>query len=438
MADVYTKTAGQIIEEALRKARIIAVEQPVQASDYARGLLSLNNISKHLQTRGLHLWKQGRAVLPLNRDQRVYKLGPDGAKCGREDSFFSTALTADAVLGAATLAVSSTTGMLSAPDILESSPVVSTQDWTAINNATLSVSSGLVITNVGANDGGAEYSLATTAGRTYRVRFGYTQGTSADCVFSVINSTTVEDTVTLAAAGTGELTITAIGTEIVFRAQNGSSVNGETSTVASLQYVDEESGSQIGIELPDNTRYWTYVLNVDSSTDLTISGVMPSTAVSGASVFHYQEQISRPLRLDNYTYSNKFNQSEIPVNNWSRQEYMAQPDKGSRGTVVNAYYNPDLNEGNLYVWQVAGSVTNVLRFDCREPLDIYVIHTDILDIPSEYYMAMLWNMAADLGPEYGINMERQLVLEQKANAFLEDALDNDAEESTLQFVPDFT
>ncbi len=432
----YNLTAGQIITQALRDAKIIPAEQPVSAVDYENGLDSLNNVSKFWQTKGIHLWLQERCVLPLNVGQRFYSLGPEGDPCGYEDSFFNTSIDTAATTGDTTISVESTTGMAGATNILTSSPVVSTQGWTSVNSGVLSVSSGLVITNSGANDGGADYALDATVGRTYRVRFSYTKGTSAGCVFSVLNGTTVEDTVTLTASASGELVITASLDEITFRAQNTSTTNAETSTVAALQYVDEITGSRIGIELDSGTRFWTYVLDVDSSTQIEIVSGVTGDCASGNSVYSFTQQIDRPLKLFNATYASSITASEVPVNRWSRQEYTQQPDKSSQGTVTNWYYNPTLDNGSFYVWQTASNVDNVVRIDVRKPLAICDDISDELDYPNEYLMALKWSIAADLGPSYGVPDNRQAVLEGKAAQALEDALDNDAELDSIYVAPD--
>ena len=73
---VFTKNAGKIIEEALRDSRIIAVQQPVNGSDFERGLDALNNIAKHWQTQDINLWLKEEAILPLITSQAKYLLGP--------------------------------------------------------------------------------------------------------------------------------------------------------------------------------------------------------------------------------------------------------------------------------------------------------------------------------------------------------------------------
>jgi len=432
----YSRTAGDIIEEALRDAKIIPSEQPVSAVDYENGLDSLNNVSKYWQTKGIHLWLQDRCVLPLNVGQQIYSLGPNGAPCGYEDTFFNTTLGAAGSISDTTITVASTTGMVAAPNILESSVVESTQDWEAGNSATLSVSSGLVVTNGAATDGYADYDLPATLGKTYRVRFTYTKGTSAGCTFSVLNGTTAADTSTLTASASGELVITASLDTITFRARNTSTTSTETSTVAALNYVDDETGSRVGIKLADGTRFWSYVLDVDSATQIEITDALTGSADSGDTVYSFTNQIDRPLKLFNATYASSITASEIPVNRWSRQEYTQQPVKNSQGTVTNWYYNPTLTEGKFYVWETANDSDNVVRIDVRKPLAIYNEISDVLDYPEEYLMPLKWGIAADIGPSYGVKESRQQVLEQKAFETLEGALDNDAELDSIYIGPD--
>jgi hypothetical protein len=435
---IYTRTAGQIIEEALRDARIIAAEQPIQAVDYENGLDALNNVSKFWDTKGIHLWLIERAVLPLNVGQEVYLLGPDGDPCGYEESFFETDVSTAASAGDTALVVDSTLGMEAAPDILDSDPTDSTQDWTA-TNATLSVSSGLRVTNSGAFAGSATYELEATVGQTYRVRFGFTLGTSVSATVSVLNGATVEDSVLLTASGaSNELEITASVNPIVFKVENTSTTITQYSTVYDLQYVDDVTGSHIGIELDDGTMQWTYVLNVDSSTAIDLTGALDDSVSVSNQVFSYSRQVDRPLRLSDFMYSAQPDSSGIPVNRWSRQEYMQQPQKNAQGSVVNWYYNPTLELGRLYLWQTANNIQNTLRFDVRKPLSVYTDVSDTLDYPSEYFLPLKWAIAADLGPQYGVKDNRQMILEQKAAEYLESALGADNETVGFYIQPDYS
>ena len=434
---VLQSTAGDLIVDALQDARIIPAEQPVQDKDFQRGLKAIKAVIKHWQTQGIHLWSETRGIVLLNSSQRKYTMGPGGDEVAEEETFVDTTLTADQVTNDTTLALASTTGMEGAPNILSQDVTLSTQDWTAINSATLAVSSGIEITNGAAVAGGAEFTLDTTPGVTYRVRFGYTKGTSTDADFTVLNGGVSADTVNLTATGTGELTITAVTGEITFRAENGTATIGHTSTVSSLNYIDETAGDRIGIELDDGTRQWTDILDVLSSTSVETREGLTSAAASGKTVYSYETQIDRPIRLMNAQFASTLTASETPITQWSRDEYFEQPDKSSSGTIVNWYYSPQLTLGDLFVWQVASNVRQVMRFDYVRPLIVPTAQSDVLDIPSEWEMPLKWAIAAEVGPGYGLKVDRQAVLEAKAGATLDQALGHDVERDSMSIQPDF-
>lgn len=434
---VLSKTTGQLVAEALRDGRIISSEQPIHDIDFQKALTSANNILKHWQAQGMHLWSRTEAVLPLVVGQAKYLLGPDGANVAEADTFFDTTSNLAHIATDTTIGVVSTAGMVAAPDILVSDVTTSIQDWTAINSATLSVSSGLVVTNGAAATGGAEFTLDTTIGQTYKVRFGYTKGASVSMLFEVLNGLTVQDSTTLTATGNGELTITALFSTITFRATNTSAVITEDSTVSSLNYVNTVTGSQIGIELDDGTRDWTFVLTVLSPTSVTILDGLTSGSASGLTVYSYVNNIDRPLRISSARYAPNLTGSEQEATKWSNSEYYAQPDKLSSGTVVQFYYDPQLGVGGLYLWQVANSVKNILRFTYERPLLISGNAEDSLDVPSEWFMALKWAIAADISPQYGIKGEAYIINKQNAAETLNQVLGFDEEEVEFQIQPDF-
>lgn len=433
-------TAGELITKALQNARIIAAEQAIKAKDFNNGLVALRLVFKHLQAQGPHEWTKEEAIIPLVTGQRKYVLGPDGDDIAKED-LITTLLTADELAAATVIDLTSTAGMNGAADILLSNPANSTQDWTAINSATLAtVSNELEVTNGAAVAGGAEFSLETTSGVTYQVNFEYSQGTSADADFTVSDVNGDLDTINLTSSGTSLLTFTARDTETVFSIENGSAVSGETSLLVSLNYVDKSSGDRVGIALDDGTRHWDDIVSVDSSIQITINNGLPSAA-SGATntlnAYSYVNGIARPIHVLQSRFGETFTASEIPTEQWSREEYFDQPDKNSSGTVINWYYSPQLINGDLYLWQVASNINQVLRLTYSRALLIPTAPEDVLDLPSEWFIAVMWSIAAELGPQYGVKTDRQLILESKAQDAMEAALGNDVERDSMSLQPDF-
>lgn len=437
MTTVLGRTVGQIVESALREATIIPAEQDVNDVDYERGIDALNDLLKEWQCKR-RLWELKYAVLPLVPGQKKYELGPTGANCGDADSFYSTTLGAAASASDTVITVASSANMVAAPNILTSDPTDSTQDWASVNSATISQSSGIVITNVGGVAGGAEYTLDSTQGKTYRVRFGYTKGTATGATFSVLNGSTSADSVSLTSSNAdNELTITAASDSITFRFVNNSSTTGHTSTVYDLEYVDEESGSYIGIELSDGTMDWGRVLNVDSATSIDLAEGISGAATSGATVYFYTTQISRPVLVDNFMYASNLTAGEIQVQRWSRSDYFQQPTKTTNGAVTAIYFQPTLTNAEIRLWPTASSVKNVLRFTYQEAMTAYSSASETLEVSEEYYNAVKWQLAADLSPGYGLPAERQAAIQARASAKLQEAEDHDAEVAPMSIEPDF-
>lgn len=433
-------TTREIIVAAYRAANIVPSEQALEPFELQRGLEAFNYIIKQWQAQGLHLWAMSEAVLPLNQSQEFYDLGATGAECATADTFFATNLEADEVATDTVLEVFDVSGLTGVSNILSFSPTASTQGWTSVSSGTTaSDGTTLTVTNGAASAGGADYTLSVENGEEYLVTFDYTQGTSASADFSVISGTTL-DTLNLTATGSGELRFTANLDQVTFRFANGSAVLGEDSDLANLNYQKISSGDRIGIQLDDGTRQWTYLISKDSAPSpptIRIADALTGDAAEGNIIYSYEDKIDRPLRIHSLRYADRSDRSEIPTDKWTRQEYFDQPDKTSEGTVVQWYYDPQLTLGRLYVWQVASSVNNVVRFTYERPLLVSEDTIDSPDIPSEWVNALKWSLAYELAIEYG-NTERIQLLQERAMMSLDDAEGFDIEDAYFQITPDYT
>ncbi len=192
-----------------------------------------------------------------------------------------------------------------------------------------------------------------------------------------------------------------------------------------------------GIELDDNTRHWTTIVSVDSSTQITITAGLPSASKSGSTVFTFTNLIQRPQRVLSCRRKTFADDNEIPVNSWSRQEYFNQVNKTSAGTVVNCYYSPQLDNGRMYVWQTASSVNDFLRFTFERPLEDILIGDDNLDFPVEWLEAIIYNLAMRLADDYDAPIAKVQTVTAKAVQFLDDLLGWDEEMESLNLQPDF-
>ena len=192
-----------------------------------------------------------------------------------------------------------------------------------------------------------------------------------------------------------------------------------------------------GVELDDNTRHWTTIVSVDSSTQITITTGLPSASKSGSSVFTFTTLIERPNRVLSCRRKTFGQDDEIPVRPWSRQNYFNQVNKNSQGTVVNCYYSPQLDNGRMYVWQTASSVDDLLLFTFERQLEDILIGDNNVDFPAEWLEAIVYSLAARLVDDYDTPLAKADRIVQKAAQFLDDILGWDEEMTSLNLQPDF-
>lgn len=137
-----------------------------------------------------------------------------------------------------------------------------------------------------------------------------------------------------------------------------------------------------------------------------------------------------------------------PIILLTRQEYEMLGNKTSPGTPNQLFYQtpgsptggtpaiggtliyypvPDTNAAST----LTGYVTGIL------PLDDFLASTDLPDFPSYYYNALTWGLADQIGYEYGLPFQLLSMINKKADAHLEKALEFGAEEGSLYLQPDW-
>lgn len=438
MNAVLTTTASKIVEGALRLIGEVDANQPVGATEMQDGLESLNQLIKGWQSQGLHLWTKTEGVLFLDVGRQSYKIGPGGDECGNADDLVTTELSVAAAASDRTIVVDSTTGIDGADDILPYDPGTTTQGWTAVAG-TIAVSAGaLVVANASGSAGEAERSITgLVVGRQYRVIASFTLGTSPSVTYAVKDGATTLATDTLTATGSSKFDFTATQTSHTFEILNGDTAGTNDTNTSSIQILDATTGDLVGVRLDDNTRQWSKAVEVVSSTDIYLADAITGAAAVDNSVFSVPELLPRPVRVLQLRRDTIGTSDEIEADQWSREDYFAQPDKDSQGDIVAWYYSPQLTNGQLYIWQTANDVDKVARFTYERPIDITPTTADSPDIPSEWFRTLRYNLAVDIAPEYRIPMDRYMALRAIAEELKSESLGFDFETAPMDMQPDY-
>jgi hypothetical protein len=167
-------------------------------------------------------------------------------------------------------------------------------------------------------------------------------------------------------------------------------------------------GDNIGIILNDDTIYWDTVDGTPSGTTITLTTGLSGGANTDNYVFGYTSAIDRPIEITGARVRNTNNDDSPLRIHTNREDFMRHTDKTSEGETQEVYYEPLLTNGRLYVWPVCGddNITDrIILSTKRTIMDIDTVATDNFDMPNEVMNAVIWNLADELQPNYGLDYQ---------------------------------
>lgn len=380
-------TAQQLIDNAFSKIGVKKMEQPLIAAELQDGIDNLNLMMKSWQAQGLHLWSMEEGVLFLDVGVSEYSLGESGSHACRLSDFIGTDTTTDLVATDTVIPVEDTTGMLSG-DTIGIELDNGTRQWKTI--ATVDSATQVTICGLGELVS-TTLTSARTTGQTVMPVASSSGMTAGDNVAVILTSGSIDLTTIASVDSSTQITLTV--------ALTGNAANGNA----------------------------VYVYATDTG--------LSDDASSGNSVFTYTTKIERPMRILSFRRKMYGTDDELVVTAWPRNKYFNQTNKSSQGTVVNAYYSPQLTDGKVYVWQTSSSVNQLLRFTYEKPLDDIDLSTNNLEFPVEWLDCISTNLAAKLAVIYDVPPAKTQLLFQLAQASLDNMLGFDIEMESLNISP---
>ena len=227
------------------------------------------------------------------------------------------------------------------------------------------------------------------------------------------------------------------GTDHAFTNYVYTTASAAIATATSLTVVSTAgmtTGDFVGVELADGTRQWT-TLTVVNSTTLTLTAALTGAVDDLASVYTYTTAIDQPVRIDSVRYADTYTSDEISTSLASRDEYFNQPNKTTSGSVNTWHFQRNLDFGHLYIWPIADNCKRLLRITFIKPQYVPEDQSEDILIPPEWFVALKFKLAADLASSYGVDINRQMMLEQKAAIYLQKAISSDDDGASFQFTP---
>lgn len=165
------------------------------------------------------------------------------------------------------------------------------------------------------------------------------------------------------------------------------------------------AGDYICIELDDNTLHKTTISSVTDSDTVVVASAITAAAAAGNRVYWYTTKIVRPMDIENVTIKDSSN-LERPVSRISRQEYYSLTNKTGDGEITQVYFDPQLTNSKLYVYNEPTTVDKTIQLLGYFPVEDMDAAANDFDIPQEWYLATKSNLAVLLAPSYGVRSEQ--------------------------------
>lgn len=152
--------------------------------------------------------------------------------------------------------------------------------------------------------------------------------------------------------------------------------------------------------------------------------------------------VQRPLRvLDQGNYIRNLatspNYLDTPITLLGRNEYEMYGSKFSLGVVNSIFYDPQLGNGQLYVYtNVASDIQRELHLFCQLPFEDMDQAATAPDFPQEWFAPLKWGLTRDLIIELGADETTERRVEKRYAEVMGEGFNNSVDEASAYFTYD--
>lgn len=224
-----------------------------------------------------------------------------------------------------------------------------------------------------------------------------------------------------AAAGAGSIVVTSASSD----------------STAGISAVSITNAYNIGIELDSGAVQWTTVNGAPVGTTVTLTAVLTGAAAAGNKVFCYQTKLVRPLQITDGFVRQISGGSDTPCSMIPRENYNRYGNKlAVGGGPTQLYYDPQTNAGHLYIYPTFTTADQLLYLEVQKPIEDFSASTDDHDLPQEWGLALKYNLALYLAPEYEVSEVKFKQITTLATVLLAQVSGWDQEQNSVFIMPD--
>lgn len=148
-----------------------------------------------------------------------------------------------------------------------------------------------------------------------------------------------------------------------------------------------------------------------------------------------------PMKLTQAIRIDTVGGNRVPLNIYTQYDFnLLSNFQSTQGTPVQLYYQPKATSGTLRLWPIPDATFasgNTIEITYQRPFEEFDTATDEPDFPSYWTRAIIYGLAYDLSPEYGMALPDRKVLQADAMVYKDQALSFGTEEGSIRFMPDW-
>lgn len=192
-------------------------------------------------------------------------------------------------------------------------------------------------------------------------------------------------------------------------------------------------GDYVGVVVDDGTIHWTTVNGSPAGSTITLTAALDDSAAVDNIVYAYTTPLTRPIMIESARWFDEGDSTDRPMVKLAREEYFDLPNKTQTGEVTNWHYDPQLTDGDFYIWNALSAIDGVVKFTYRRAIEDFDAAGNNPDLPQEWINALGWNLAMYMAPEYGVPIQRYQIIRSNAVESLDAVFGFDQEQTPVRF-----
>lgn len=164
------------------------------------------------------------------------------------------------------------------------------------------------------------------------------------------------------------------------------------------------------------------------------------TVVAGTNTYTVGPSLTincpKPLRVIQAFYT-PLGSDNVPMNVYNRYDFNELPQGNTNtGTPINFYYQPGRISGTIKLWPIPIDSTTTITFHYHSPYEDMDASSNDFDFPSEWIIALIYNLAWVMSPEFGIPPTDRQLLGAEAKYWHDYVLSMGSEEGSIFVQPE--